>query len=262
METGRIGEVKFEGKTTVPVNFSSRELQLDHWKAKDARILSWILSCVDPQFVLTLRPYKTAKSMLEYFKKVYNQDKSAQPLQLESNIAGYTKGYFSIHEYYSGFNNLRELTNIIYINVPEDSLAAVREAHEQSKRDHFLEAPEESKRDHFLEAPEQSKRDHFLIQYFLVFANSRVEKIESDHVNSFQEIYSRLIRSSSQAARKYDKNCGETTNCSIWFNFSIDSMYCFQTRKFESLSLVLTMERSNSQGAAAASCAELPCLAS
>ncbi|KAJ0084938.1 hypothetical protein Patl1_30072 [Pistacia atlantica] len=72
--------------------------------------MTWILGSVDPIIVLNLRPYKTAKSMWEYLKKVYNQDNIAQPSQLEYEIS----------------------------RVPEDSLSIVQEIHAQSKRDQFL----------------------------------------------------------------------------------------------------------------------------
>lgn len=36
----------------------------------DAMKISWILSSVDPQTVLNMRPYKTAKGMWEYLKRV------------------------------------------------------------------------------------------------------------------------------------------------------------------------------------------------
>lgn len=36
----------------------------------DAMKISWILSLVDPQTVLNMRPYKTAKGMWEYLKRV------------------------------------------------------------------------------------------------------------------------------------------------------------------------------------------------
>jgi len=45
--------------------------KLLQWKVKDARVMSWILGSVDPLIVLNLRPYKTAKTMWEYVKKVY-----------------------------------------------------------------------------------------------------------------------------------------------------------------------------------------------
>jgi hypothetical protein len=45
--------------------------KLLQWKVKDARVISWILGSVDPLIVLNLRPYKTAKTMWEYVKKVY-----------------------------------------------------------------------------------------------------------------------------------------------------------------------------------------------
>jgi len=45
--------------------------KLLQWKVNDARAMSWILGSVDPPFVLNLRPYKIAKTMWEYLKKVY-----------------------------------------------------------------------------------------------------------------------------------------------------------------------------------------------
>lgn len=38
--------------------------------------MSWILESVDPQFFMHLKPYKTAKEMWEYLKKIYHQDNS------------------------------------------------------------------------------------------------------------------------------------------------------------------------------------------
>ena len=37
--------------------------KLAQWQVKDARAMSWILGSIDPQIVLNLKPYKTAKSM-------------------------------------------------------------------------------------------------------------------------------------------------------------------------------------------------------
>jgi hypothetical protein len=56
--------------------------KLLQWKVKDARVISWILGSVDPLIVLNLRPYKTAKTMWEYLKKVYYQDNNARRFQL------------------------------------------------------------------------------------------------------------------------------------------------------------------------------------
>ncbi|XP_042954576.1 uncharacterized protein LOC122290986 [Carya illinoinensis] len=101
--------------------------------------MTWILASVDPLIVLNLRPYKTAKSMWDYLKKVYNQDHTARRSQLEYEIASYTQGNLSIQDYFSGFNNLwGEFTDIIYAKVPEEYLSVVQEVHAQSKRDQFL----------------------------------------------------------------------------------------------------------------------------
>ncbi|KAL6965390.1 hypothetical protein U1Q18_052463 [Sarracenia purpurea var. burkii] len=113
--------------------------KLAQWKVKDARVMSWILGSVDPQIVLYLRPYKTAKSMWEFFRKVYQQDNVARRFQLKYEIANYTRGDLSIQDYFSGFQNLwGEFADMVYAKVPEESLSAVQEVHEQSKRDQFM----------------------------------------------------------------------------------------------------------------------------
>ncbi|XP_015170297.1 uncharacterized protein [Solanum tuberosum] len=93
--------------------------KLGEWKIKDARVMTWILGSIDPLIVLNLMPYKTAKAIWDYLQKVYNQDNSARPFQLEYEIANYSQGGLSVQDYFSGFQNLWAV-------------------HEQSKRDQFL----------------------------------------------------------------------------------------------------------------------------
>jgi hypothetical protein len=50
----------------------TEDSKLAQWKIKNARIMTWILAYVDSLIALNLRPYKTAKSMWEYLKKVYS----------------------------------------------------------------------------------------------------------------------------------------------------------------------------------------------
>ncbi|KAJ0014558.1 hypothetical protein Pint_19762 [Pistacia integerrima] len=124
-----------EGSDQAPTAVS----KLTQWQTKYARVMTWILGSVDPIIVLNLRPYKTAKSMWAYLKKVYNQENIARRSQLEYEIAGYTQGDLSIQDYFSGFNNIwGEFIDIIYAKVPEESLSVVQEIHAQSKRDQFL----------------------------------------------------------------------------------------------------------------------------
>ncbi|XP_031265933.1 uncharacterized protein LOC116124354 [Pistacia vera] len=119
-----------DGSNKAPMDVS----KLAQWQTKDARVMTWILGSMDPIIVLNLRPCKTAKSMWEYLKKVYNQDNIARCSQLEYEIASYTQGDLSIQDYFSGFNNIwGEFTDIIYAKVPEDSLSVVQEIHAQSK---------------------------------------------------------------------------------------------------------------------------------
>ncbi|XP_015160344.1 uncharacterized protein [Solanum tuberosum] len=113
--------------------------KLGEWKIKDAQVMTWILGSIDPLIVLNLRPYKTAKAMWDYLQKVYNQDNSARRFQLEYEIANYSQGGLSIHDYFSGFQNLwAEFTDIVYAKIPTESLSLIQAVHEQSKRDQFL----------------------------------------------------------------------------------------------------------------------------
>ena len=113
--------------------------KLSQWKVRDARVMSCLLRSVDPLIALSLRPYKTAKTMWEYLDKVYYQDNNARCFQLENDISNYTQCNLSIQEYYSNFMNLwTEYTDIIYAQIPANSLSIVQKVHEQSKRDQFL----------------------------------------------------------------------------------------------------------------------------
>ncbi|KAJ8755195.1 hypothetical protein K2173_018993 [Erythroxylum novogranatense] len=124
-----------DGSDSPPTD--SRELL--QWKVKDAQVMTWILGSVDPLIVLNLWPYKTAKAMWDYLKKVYTQDNTARHFQLDNDIANYSQGSMSIQEYFSGFQNLwPEFTDIIYAKVPAESLSIIQDIHEQSKRDQFL----------------------------------------------------------------------------------------------------------------------------
>jgi len=79
---------------------------LAKWEIKDAQIMTWILSSVEAYFIFNLRPYKTAKEMWDYLKKVYNQENTTRRFQLEYETTKFTQGSLSIEEYFSGFQNL------------------------------------------------------------------------------------------------------------------------------------------------------------
>ena len=61
------------------------------WNTKDAKIKTWILGSVEPQYILNLKPYKASKEMWEYLKQVYHQGNSARRYQLELEIAQFPK---------------------------------------------------------------------------------------------------------------------------------------------------------------------------
>jgi len=47
---------------------------LSKWEIKDAQVMTWILSSVEPHLILNLRLYTTAATMWNYLNQVYNQD--------------------------------------------------------------------------------------------------------------------------------------------------------------------------------------------
>lgn len=67
--------------------------KLDKWETNDARnrIITLILSSVDPQIVLNMRPFKTAKGTWDHMKRVYNQENPARRFQLEHEKSKYTQ---------------------------------------------------------------------------------------------------------------------------------------------------------------------------
>ncbi|XP_050219954.1 uncharacterized protein LOC126675289 [Mercurialis annua] len=151
--------VKFSGK-----NYSSWEFQLETyikgkelwghidgsttessaankatWAAKDNQIMSWILGSVEPHFILSLRPHRSAKTMWDYLKQVYDQDNNARRFQLELNIANYNQGDLSVQDYYSGFLTLwNDYSDLVTAKVSGEGLMAVQQVHKTSQRDQFL----------------------------------------------------------------------------------------------------------------------------
>jgi macrodomain Ter protein organizer (MatP/YcbG family) len=112
---------------------------LSKWKIKDARVMTWILSSVEPHLILNLRPYTTAATIWNYLNQVYNQDNMARHFQLEYEMATFTQGSLSIEEYFSGSQNLWvDYLYIVYVNVPVAALSTVQVVHDTSKRDQFL----------------------------------------------------------------------------------------------------------------------------
>ncbi|KAF5479245.1 hypothetical protein F2P56_000081 [Juglans regia] len=109
------------------------------WDVLDARIMSWLLSSVEPHIVTNLRAHCSAQSMWNYLKKVYHQDNDARRFQLEHAIAMFQHGSFSIQDYYSAFLTLwQEYTDLVIADVPEAALSTIQKLHVTSQRDQFL----------------------------------------------------------------------------------------------------------------------------
>ncbi|KAJ0094737.1 hypothetical protein Patl1_16433 [Pistacia atlantica] len=112
---------------------------LSKWETKDARVMTWILSSVEPHLVLNLKPYKTAIAMWNYLNTFYNQNNFTRLFQLEYEMANFTQGSLSIEEYFSGFQPLWiDYSDIVYANVPTTTLSTIQAMHATSKRDQFL----------------------------------------------------------------------------------------------------------------------------
>lgn len=61
--------------------------KLSEWKVDDAKIMTWILRSVDQQFILNLRPHRTAKGMWDYLKRIYNIDNATRKYQMDRLIS-------------------------------------------------------------------------------------------------------------------------------------------------------------------------------
>ncbi|KAJ9703102.1 hypothetical protein PVL29_004745 [Vitis rotundifolia] len=103
--------IRFTGKNYCAWEFQFKLFALSKWEIKDARVMTWILSSVEPYLVLNLRPYKTIAAMWNYLHT----------------------------EYFSGFQTLwTDYSDIVYANVPVATLSVVQVMHTISKRDQFL----------------------------------------------------------------------------------------------------------------------------
>ena len=72
-------------KSTAPTDNTA----LAAWQTKDAQVITWILASVESHMINNLRAFSTAKDMLDYLKRIYNQDNIAKRFQLELDIANY-----------------------------------------------------------------------------------------------------------------------------------------------------------------------------
>ncbi|WVZ17516.1 hypothetical protein V8G54_010498 [Vigna mungo] len=127
-----------DGSTPAP-HKDKEQVAHAKWAIKDAQVMAWILSFVDSNIVLNLRPYKTASTMWSYLQKIYSQNNAARRFQLEHNIANFKQDSLSISDFYSQFMNLwAEYTDIVYANLPSEGLNFVQTIHDITKRDQFL----------------------------------------------------------------------------------------------------------------------------
>ncbi|RVX06417.1 hypothetical protein CK203_023564 [Vitis vinifera] len=100
------------------------------WVVLDARIMSWLLSSVEPHIVTHLRPHRSAQSMWASLKKVYHQDNDARRFQLEHAIVMFQHGSLSIQDYYSAFLTLwHEYADLVTANVPIAALSTIQTIH-------------------------------------------------------------------------------------------------------------------------------------
>lgn len=65
---------------------------LAKWITKNARVINWILSSVEPCIALNPRPNQIAADWWTYLWRVYHQENDACGFQLEYKIAEHTQG--------------------------------------------------------------------------------------------------------------------------------------------------------------------------
>jgi hypothetical protein len=124
-----------DGSSMVPAD----PIELGSWETKDAKVVSWLLSSIEPHMVNNLRSFNTAKEMWDLLRRIYHQDNSARKFQLELDIGNYRQGNQTIEQYYSGFLNLwSDYSGLVQSKVPKEALGAVQAVHNESKRDQFL----------------------------------------------------------------------------------------------------------------------------
>ena len=66
-------------------------------------MITWILNSIDPSLAVALQAYATAAKMWAHLKKIYHQTNKARKFHLDSEIAKFTQGDRSVHEYFNGF---------------------------------------------------------------------------------------------------------------------------------------------------------------
>lgn len=75
--TGKDSWGHVDGNTPAP-DKNKDKVAHAKWIVKDAQVMPWVLGSVDPNIVLNLRPCKTAATMWNYLKKVYNKNNAAR----------------------------------------------------------------------------------------------------------------------------------------------------------------------------------------
>ncbi|XP_071728389.1 uncharacterized protein [Rutidosis leptorrhynchoides] len=129
-----------DGSCPVPtVDGDKNKTEHAKWEVNDAKVMTWILSSMEPNIVLNLRPFRTAAQMWEHLKKLHSQNNTARRFQLEHEIAIIQQDSLSISDFYSCFMNLwAEYTDIVYSTLPPEGLISVQAVHETTNRDQFL----------------------------------------------------------------------------------------------------------------------------
>ncbi|XP_071718412.1 uncharacterized protein [Rutidosis leptorrhynchoides] len=129
-----------DGSCPVPsLDEDKNKTEQAKWEVNDAKVMAWILSSMESNIVLNLRPFKTAAQMWEHLKKLHSQNNTARRFQLEHEIDIIQQDSLSISDFYSCFMNLwAEYTDIVYSTLSPEGLISVQAIHKTTKRDQFL----------------------------------------------------------------------------------------------------------------------------
>lgn len=76
---------QLDGSSMVPAD----PIKLGSWESKDAKVVSWLLSSIEPHMVNNLHPFNTTKEMWDLLRWIYHQDNPTQQFQLQLDIGNY-----------------------------------------------------------------------------------------------------------------------------------------------------------------------------
>lgn len=127
-----------DGTTVAPTDGKDEKGQAT-WDQNNSKVVTWILSSIEPSIALTLHSFSTASAMWGHLKKLYHQTNKARGFLLDTELSKYRQGDQTVHEYFSGFLQLwNEKDTIVLASVPKELITHAKNLHEKTHVNQFL----------------------------------------------------------------------------------------------------------------------------